>query len=311
MTHSHSPSMLFLIFIPLMLVSCICPLLPSFTSTTSTLNGDVIYTDSWYRETFDYARDAENIRHFVLVVPEDEAERATPGSIFTSLMLLPDGITLRDDRKEYEWALNYLHVAPEGYFTGAFEPGTYAVAAAFIAAPLSREEAGAEDAILWPGVTGGGASTEYQSVVLQAGETADIAFELTDADGWACPWLYVFDGQTFQRRTEILRNVRSRHLEQTEITSIGPVIAVDEYIVVRISEEKEEVSYIDRLTLVVGDTTIIAEADPSVSTALAQSDGQYLVLAQGESLDLRFRAPESFIDGDPVSVIVEGYYEPN
>ena len=50
-----------------------------------------------------------------------------------------------------DWAAPYLHLAPGGHYTATLQPGQYAVWTAFIAAPLSRAEAGVgEDAILWP-----------------------------------------------------------------------------------------------------------------------------------------------------------------
>lgn len=154
-------------------------------SGTGILDVTIDYTGTWYRETFGYAPDAENIRHVVLVLSESEAERAGAGWILTSLTFGPDGFGVREDRLEYAWALDYLHDAPEGYFSGEFAPGTYVVAAAFLAAPLSREEAGvSEDTILWAGITGGGASTEYQTIVIEAGQTTAVTFTMTDDDGW-------------------------------------------------------------------------------------------------------------------------------
>jgi hypothetical protein len=79
-----------------------------------------------------------------------------------------------------DWAAPYLHLAPGGQ---------YAVWTAFIAAPLSRTEAGVgDDAILWAGVIGGGASTRAPlTVTVTAGQTTAPTVPLTDANGWACP----------------------------------------------------------------------------------------------------------------------------
>jgi hypothetical protein len=143
------------------------------------------YTGTWYRETFNYSREAENIRHFVLIMPESEAQRASAGEIFVNLRF-PDGfdgpVTL--DRPDLTWALAYLYDAPEGYFRQAFAPGSYTIAAAFLAAPLTPEEAGAPPNSLYPGVTGGGASTDYQTVEIAAEEVFDLIITLTDDNGW-------------------------------------------------------------------------------------------------------------------------------
>jgi hypothetical protein len=307
-------SVLILALSTLLLMSCMFPQLLASTGMPGggTLEIDIDYTGSWYRKTFDYSRQAENIRHFVVVMPESEADRASPGWIFTSLRPLPDEITVDEDRQEYAWTLDYVYEAPEGYFSGTFEPGTYAVAVAFIASPLSREEAGVgEDVILWPGVTGGGASTDYETVVIEDGTMTSLTIEITDDHGWACPWLYVFDGQSFQRRTEILRNLDDSALARTEITPIGPVVAVDGSIVIRVAEEKDEIAYIDMLALLVdGAAVAAAGADQGAASQVSAADGEYLVLRQGETVDLHFRVPAFFTDGDPVSVVVTGYYQP-
>jgi hypothetical protein len=294
----------------LLLMSCILPVFPLSTGTPgkSILEVDIDYTGSWYVDTFDYSREAENIRHFVLIVPESEASRADAGWIFTSVVIQPDGsLSVRDDRQDYAWGLDYLYEAPQGYFEGEFEPGTYAVAGEFIAGPLSREEAGAgEDAILWAGVTGGGASSEYEMVTLDAGATTSLNIPLTDANGWACPWLYVFNGTTFERRTEILRHLRGKDQARTEITPLGPVTARDGAIVIRIVEEKDEVTYLDALVLLIDGVPVFADQSVQVNTA----DGDYLILRRGESVELRFQVPASFATGDSVSVIAAGYYLP-
>jgi hypothetical protein len=312
MSHPRWVFALILMAAALLAVSCAFPVIAwPPAPDQGVLEVTIDYTGSFYRETFDYSRDAANIRHFALVVPENEAARADPGWIFTSLTLQADGVTVRDDRQEYAWALDYIHEAPQGYFTGQFEPGTYAVAVAFIASPLSREEAGVgEDVILWPGITGGGASTGYQIVTLDAGETTSITFGMTDADGWACPWLYVFDGHAFERRAEILRHLRGPDRERMEITPIGPVTVVNGFIVVRVSEEKDEVAFIDALVLLIDGVTVRAEGDSLAAAQVAAADGAYLILRQGEAQELRFRVPASFASGDLVSVVVTGYYLP-
>jgi hypothetical protein len=297
----------------LLATACIFPVLfsPANTPTTGVLNVDIDYVGSWYRETFQYARDAANIRHFVLVVPESEASRADPGWIFTSLTFQDDGsLTVSADRQEYAWALAYVHDAPGGYFEGALEPGRYAVAVAFIAAPLSQEEAGAgQDAILWPGITGGGASTAYQTVVLEAGKTTSITVRVTDDDGWACPWLYVYTGRSFERRTEILRHLRGPDQERAEITPLGSAPVVDGFITIRIAEERDEETFIDALYLRIKGETLLAEGDPVTVAHVAAMDGDRLVLRRGEAYEMRFRVPSSYAEGDPVEVIAVGYYD--
>jgi len=290
-------------------VSCVLPSLwgDYGASDQGALDIDIDYTGTWYIDTFHYAREAPNIRHFVLVVPESEAERAGAGWFFTSLEVQPDGsLKVRGDRQEYAWALDYVYDAPEGRFSGHFAPGTYAVAVAFIAGPLSREEAGVgADVVLWPGVTGGGASTEFQTVEIAAGDTVTLTIEITDADGWACPWIYVANGTGFERRTEILRNRRGPDSAGTEITALEPVAAQDGAIVLRVAEEKDEVTLLDALILRVDGVAVFADMPE-----LSADDGQTVILRRGESIDLRFPVPAGYAAGDAVSVVASGYYVP-
>ncbi len=277
---------------------------------------DVDYRGNWYRQTFSYTRQAENIRHFALVMPASQVDRATADQVFSSIDfstgpgVLSAGV--RKGREEFAWALDYLHEAPAGYFRGQFEPGTYYVAAGFVAAPLSKKEAGQpDDAILYAGMTGGGASTDYRKIEIKPGENA-ITLSLTDRDGWACPWLYVYNGRSFEKRIEILRNVRGKQNERTEITPIGPVEIVDGFLTVRVAEEKDEITFMDELYLIVEGIEVRAEANPDVAARVAEKDQDYVLLANGESHEFRFRLPDSFAARQrvTVSIVVAGFYAP-
>ncbi len=289
--------------------------LPS-TDNVGVLHMDIDYRGNWYRRTFSYTRQAENIRHFALVMPHSQVDRATADQVFSSLDfstgpgLLSAGV--RAGREEFAWTLDYLYEAPGGYFRGEFEPGTYDVAAAFVAAPLSRKEAGQpDDAILYAGMTGGGASTDYQKIEIKPGENT-ITLSLTDRDGWACPWLYVYNGRSFEKRIEILRNVRGQQNERTEVTPIGPVEIVDGSITLRVAEEKDELTFIDELYLIVEGLEVHAEANPDVAARVAAKDQDYVLLTGGASHEFRFSLPDSFAARQrvAVSIVVSGFYAP-
>ncbi len=287
----------------LLLAACVFPLFP--VSSSGTLKITIDYTGTWYRDTFDYARDAENIKHYVLVMPVSEAERASAGEIFVNFSFWSgEGPLLNRDGEDISWALDYLYEAPGGYFSQDFEPGRYAVAVAFIAGPLSREEAGvSDDTTLYPGITGGGASTDYQEIEIEAGQITSLIITMTDTNGWACPWLYVYNGRDFERRAEILRNVRA---PATELTPLGTLPVIDGMITLRIAEEKQEITFIDELVLVVDGQRIPAQAAPDVADKVAAQDHNYLILTAGASYEFRFAVPEA----DPVSLSVSGFYLP-
>ncbi len=282
------------------------------TGDVGFLHVEIDYRGTWYRKTFSYTRQAEHIRHFVLVMPESHVDRATADQVFSSIDFSSGVLSVREGREALAWALDYVYEAPGGYFRGQFDPGTYYVAAAFVAAPIDREETGQpDDAILYAGITGGGASTDYQKIAIGPGENA-ITLRLTDRDGWACPWLYVYNGHAFEKRTEILRDIQGKQHEQTEISSIGLVDLVDGTVTLRVAEEKREITFIDELYIIVDGIEVRMEANAHSVARVTEKDEVYLVLTRGESIEFSFRLPASLIGRDRamVSVVVTGFYVP-
>lgn len=289
----------FMIVIPLLILSlaCIFPFMymrePANTAAkTGTLSVTINYTDTFYHETFNYMPDAPNIYHFVLVLPENEANRESASRVLYSLRFSEEGYPWISD-PEAQWAEKYLYEAPGGRFTGEFAPGLYRLAAVFIA----KEPPGETRSMF------GGASTDLQPVTISAGEEALINITMTDDNGWACPWLYVFNGTEYEQRTEILRNVRDE--QQIEITNLGAVPVVRSSIFLRISEEKAETTHLDQIYLIVNGERIMAG-----DFALDNQDNRFVLLSQGMTLDLPFALPEHLALEDTVSVtvVVAGYY---
>ncbi len=151
---------------------------------TGILEIKMVYSGDWYRETFNYQPDAPNIRHMALALPVEGGLTLTqPGFVFTSLLFTasPEPFQFRPEAQEYLTFLEYLHDAPQGIASIELVPGKYRVAVAFIAAALPPPD---DDALLHPGVTGGGASTDFQEVTIMPGETTSLLIELTDTNGW-------------------------------------------------------------------------------------------------------------------------------
>jgi hypothetical protein len=158
-------------------------LIPPQKTKRGTLDLTIRYTGHWYRETFNYQPDAPNIRHVAFILPAEVAFEKGAGWVFTSLAFTPspEPLKLTDRGSIYEPMLEYLYDVPQGHTTIELSPGMYKLAIAFIAAALPPPN---EDAILYPGVTGGGASNEFQEIVIVAGETLTLEIELTDENGW-------------------------------------------------------------------------------------------------------------------------------
>jgi hypothetical protein len=283
------------------------------SATAGWLAVDIVYYGQWYRDTFHYSKEAPNIRHLAVIMPEAQYENNphVPGQICSHLSFPVDDepLQFRSGEAEANWDVSVLHPVPSQV---ELEPGRYYVGGCFIAAPLSRQEAGAgDDAILYAGITGGGASSDYQVVTIQAGERKDITIALTDQDGWACPWVYVFNGSTFERRSEILRNLRSKDLEMTQRHRLGPVAVQDGSVRLQIREEKPETAYLDALFLEVGGIPVWPDATSAGAGLLSAVDGHYLVLQQGDVYELTFDVAALAGDNSSVeaAIVSTGYYE--
>jgi len=152
--------------------------------TAGTLVVEILYTGQWHRETFDYQPDAANIRHVVLVMPMDSIiQLAGAGWAFSNLKFTPspEPLAMREVAVEFIPILDFMYDAPGGVVSIDLSPGNYNVAAAFIAAALPPPGG---DVILYPGVTGGGASNDFQVVEIAVGKTVYLSVELTDKNGW-------------------------------------------------------------------------------------------------------------------------------
>jgi hypothetical protein len=111
---------------------------------------------------------------------------------------------------------------------------------------------------------------------------------------------------TFERRGEILRNLKSRALEATQRQALGPLPVRDGVIRLQIREEKPETTYLDALYLEVGRTLVWSDA-----SLLAGADRRYLVLRQGDAYELTFDV--AALAGGAASVeatmVAAGYYD--
>jgi hypothetical protein len=174
--------LLSLIFVLLGSLSCQM-LAPPLKAETGSLDLTIRYTGHWYRETFDYQPDSQNIRHIAFVLPSEVPFEEDAGWVFTSLDFTssPAPLKLREEEDIYKPMLEYLHDVPQGHAVLELPPGIYRLAVAFIAAELPPPD---DDAILYAGVTGGGASNEFQEIVIEAGKTLALEVELTDENGW-------------------------------------------------------------------------------------------------------------------------------
>jgi hypothetical protein len=160
-----------------------------------------------------------------------------------------------------------------------------------------------------------GLSLEYLEVEDKEGEVLELYFKRSDFKAWnclSCPWLYVHDGQRYARQTEVLKDVVGFANQTATAVGLSPDLVVDGKIRVRLQEEKDEITYLDRCILKVGQASLAAEAAPAAaSRKLAYADLDYVILKKGDSIDLEFTLPPGTPPGAEIVLETSGYYEPD
>lgn len=133
--------------------------------------------------------------------------------------------------------------------------------------------------------------------------------------GGACPFVYTqHSAGGWSYRGEILRNLRRASLEETQTldVSIPQSLCDAPTFKVRLTEEKQEVTYLDSVALLAGGQRVL----PMACTAnqdYCRDDGSYYMLKEGDVLDVEFdwtpSVKEACRRGD-FRLEANGYYIP-
>ncbi len=120
----------------------------------------------------------------------------------------------------------------------------------------------------------------------------------------ACPFVDVIDDAGTTRIGEILRNIRGQHNYTSDALHLPA--ATQGAVVLRISEEKDEVTYLDSVVLLVDGVELPAkQCDHAAPPASCAADRSFFVLRRGDTLELEFDVPASATE---VLVQARGYY---
>lgn len=147
-----------------------------------------------------------------------------------------------------------------------------------------------------------------EEVVITTNSKLSYNFSSKDFKDWnclSCPWLYAFDGQKFVRLTEVIQDVVGEENCQTTRHEISSAYIIDHQIKFRIQEEKEETSYLDRISLTVDGKKVMP-----VKTELTQEDKNYLVLEKGDFIDLTFDLSDYSSGDHEIIFECNGFYIP-
>jgi hypothetical protein len=131
-----------------------------------------------------------------------------------------------------------------------------------------------------------------------------------DAEPKACPWLYVHDGKQYVKKTEVLKNIVGLKNKTTTSFILSPNSVVDGAIRIRLQEEKDEITHLDRCVVKVTGVEIAANcANSDAAGKLAAVDRDDVILKKGDAIDLEFTLPWGMSSESPIVLETNGFYD--
>lgn len=119
----------------------------------------------------------------------------------------------------------------------------------------------------------------------------------------ACPYVYLKAGGDYVFKGEIIRNLIGKAAESMQTLEIG--IADSEKIIIRIKEEKEEISFVNQIA-VKSNGKIINPRIIESNREIIFDDNKYYLLHKGEYIDLEFVVSKN----SKITLVGKGYYIP-
>jgi hypothetical protein len=118
-----------------------------------------------------------------------------------------------------------------------------------------------------------------------------------------CPYIYVFNGESYLQDIEIIPNQVGKNNDRlSEVVLKHPVI-IDGTLTIEIREIKEEISYIDYLSIKIHGKEISPLSGPAV---IGSVDGTYIILKKGDSISLKFLTGN--VEEKEIIIRAKGYY---
>lgn len=158
----------------------------------------------------------------------------------------------------------------------------------------------------------GGDGVVLKEIVVGKKFNLKAYYDKSDFKEWnclSCPWLYVYEGNCFVKKTEILKDVVGTENKTTTRFEIAHSAIKDGILKIKVQEEKDEITHIDQLHLRINGKTYLPQEQGS--QALAQNDGQYKKLKKGDSMELTFKVPALLKASDKVILESTGFYIPD
>lgn len=126
----------------------------------------------------------------------------------------------------------------------------------------------------------------------------------------SCPWLYVFNGNEYVKYCEILRDVIGRENERQDSILIDEPFISDNILRLRLSEEKDEITYLSQL-FIVRNGVICQPLIKGNKNKILKLDGNKLVMRKGDIINLEFDMKKFPDVTGPLIFKAAGYYDPD
>jgi len=147
-----------------------------------------------------------------------------------------------------------------------------------------------------------------EQVTIEKDSKISYDFKPSDFVDWnclSCPWLYAFDGTEYVKLTEVIQDVVGEENCQTTTHVISSDFVLNGKLNIRIQEEKEETSYLDRVNLTIDGKKIIPNRKD-----LCEEDKDFLQLEKGEFVELEFEVKEHLTANSSIVLECNGFYIP-
>lgn len=153
-----------------------------------------------------------------------------------------------------------------------------------------------------------------KDVLIEPGRLKTIPVKPGDFTAWnclSCPWVHVFADDRYVRISEILRDQVGSESRAVDVVRIDAgLLAGQDRLRLRIAEEKDEVTHLQSLEVLIDGVRLEAIARPRVTGgARLFTDGSG-VMTRDSALDWEYRLPRGFSATSVVEVRGLGYYEP-
>lgn len=132
----------------------------------------------------------------------------------------------------------------------------------------------------------------------------------------ACPFFYYLDKTTnsFIYGGEIIRNQNSKERNLLDSTVLKTDFIHHGCLTLKISEEKKETSYLDRIFVIINDKYLINGSvvkDNRLNKSLIQTDDHYNIMNYSDSFLIKFKIPKQVESVNKLVLYSKGYYLKN